>query len=46
MSEPHKPYIPVEKVLPETTVKAFIPGALLPVILEAANASLGFFAGK
>ncbi len=45
MSEPHKPYIPADKILPETTVKAFILGALLSVILAAANAYLGLFAG-
>ena len=45
MSEPHKPYIPAETILPETTLKAFILGALLSVILAAANAYLGLFAG-
>ncbi|HZV69911.1 MAG TPA: oligopeptide transporter, OPT family [Saprospiraceae bacterium] len=45
MSEENKPYIPAETVLPETTVKAFILGALLSVILAAANAYLGLFAG-
>ena len=45
MSEPNKPYIPASTVLPETTVKAFILGALLSVILAAANAYLGLFAG-
>src|SRR4029453_7941467 len=45
MSEPHKPYIPADKILPETTVKAFILGAVLSVILAAANAYLGLFAG-
>ena len=45
MSEPHKPYIPASTVLPETTVKAFILGAVLSVILAAANAYLGLFAG-
>jgi len=45
MSEPHKPYIPADKILPETTVKAFILGAILSVVLAAANAYLGLFAG-
>ncbi|MGB4846598.1 MAG: oligopeptide transporter, OPT family [Saprospiraceae bacterium] len=45
MSEENKPYIPAETILPETTVKAFILGALLSVILAAANAYLGLFAG-
>ena len=45
MSEENKPYIPASTVLPETTVKAFILGALLSVILAAANAYLGLFAG-
>jgi len=45
MREPHKPYIPASTVLPETTVKAFILGALLSVILAAAYAYLGLFAG-
>ena len=44
-SAEHKPYIPSSKTLPETTVKAFILGALLSVILAAANAYLGLFAG-
>jgi len=45
MVEENKPYIPAEKILPETTVKAFILGAFLSVILAAANAYLGLFAG-
>jgi putative OPT family oligopeptide transporter len=45
MSEEHKPYIPASTILPETTVKAFILGAVLSVILAAANAYLGLFAG-
>jgi putative OPT family oligopeptide transporter len=40
-----KSYIPSSKVLPETTVKAFVLGAILSVILSAANAYLGLFAG-
>lgn len=45
MSTPHKPHIPAEKILPETTPKAFLLGAVLSVILAAANAYLGLFAG-
>ncbi len=45
MSDEHKPYIPASTILPETTVKAFILGALLSVILAAANSYLGLFAG-
>lgn len=41
----HKPYIGPEVKLPETTIKAFILGALLSMILAAANAYLGLFAG-
>ena len=45
MSEEHKSYIPHSVKLPETTVKAFILGALLSMLLAAANAYLGLFAG-
>lgn len=45
MSEQQQPYIPASRTLPETTVKAFILGALLSVILSAANTYLGLFAG-
>ena len=45
MSDEHKPYIPNETTLPETTIKAFILGALLSMLLAAANAYLGLFAG-
>ena len=44
MSE-HKPYIPASTTLPETTIKAFFLGALLSMVLAAANAYLGLFAG-
>lgn len=40
-----KPYIGPDKVLPETTIKAFILGALLSSALAGANAYLGLFAG-
>ncbi len=45
MAEQHRPYIPATQTLPETTIKAFILGALLSVILAGANAYLGLFAG-
>ena len=45
MSDEHKSYIPHSVKLPETTVKAFILGALLSMLLAAANAYLGLFAG-
>ena len=41
----HRPYIGPEIKLPEVTVKAFFLGALLSIILSAANAYLGLFAG-
>jgi len=40
-----QPYIPASTTLPEITIKAVILGALLSVILGAANAYLGLFAG-
>ncbi|MBX2816416.1 MAG: oligopeptide transporter, OPT family [Saprospiraceae bacterium] len=45
MANEHKPYIGPGTTLPETTIKAFILGALLSVVLSAANAYLGLFAG-
>ncbi|NJK84212.1 MAG: oligopeptide transporter, OPT family [Saprospiraceae bacterium] len=45
MENKHQPYISADKKLPETTVKAFILGAILSVVLAAANAYLGLFAG-
>ncbi|MEM9888031.1 MAG: oligopeptide transporter, OPT family [Bacteroidota bacterium] len=45
MQNEHKPYIGADKKLPETTVRAFILGAILSVVLAAANAYLGLFAG-
>lgn len=44
-NENQKPYIGPEIKLPEITVKAFILGAVLSVILSGANAYLGLFAG-
>ncbi len=45
MSEKHNPHIPASTKLPETTVRAFFLGAVLSVVLAAANAYLGLFAG-
>ena len=45
MSDEHKPYIGPETKLPETTIKAFFLGAILSMVLAAANAYLGLFAG-
>ena len=45
MAKDHKSYISPDKNLPETTIRAFILGALLSVILAGANAYLGLFAG-
>ena len=45
MEDQHKPYIGPEKTLPEVTIKAFFLGAILSIILSAANAYLGLFAG-
>ena len=45
MSKPNKPYISPETILPETTGKALFLGALLSIILSAANTYLGLFAG-
>ena len=41
----HKPYISHNITLPEITPKAFILGVLLSMVLSAANAYLGLFAG-
>ncbi len=41
----HKPYIDAGTKLPEITLKAVILGALLSVVLSAANAYFGLFAG-
>lgn len=40
-----RPYIPPEKSLPEYTVKAFVLGVLLSIVMGAANAYLGMYAG-
>lgn len=41
----HKPYVDANTRLPEITVKAVFLGALLSVVLSAANAYFGLFAG-
>jgi len=43
--EDFKSFIPAEKKIPELTIKAVIVGAILAVILGAANAYLGLYAG-
>ncbi len=45
MEPSHKPYIAASQKLPETTVKAFILGSILSMVLASANAYLGLFAG-
>ncbi len=44
-SEPEQPYISPQTKLPELTIKAVLLGAGLSVILSAANAYFGLFAG-
>ena len=41
----HKPYVDAGTRLPEITVKAVFLGALLSIVLSAANAYFGLFAG-
>ena len=43
--EDFKSFIPADKKIPELTIKAILVGALLAVILGAANAYLGLYAG-
>ena len=45
MKNEDQPYIGPERTLPETTIKAFVLGAILSMVLSAANAYLGLFAG-
>jgi putative OPT family oligopeptide transporter len=45
MEDQHEPYIGNSTKLPEITVKGFILGVLLSVVLSGANAYLGLFAG-
>ena len=44
-TEEQQPYVPASSSLPEITLKAFILSILLSVVLGAANAYLGLFAG-
>jgi len=43
--EDFKSFIPAKKIIPELTLKAVAVGALLAIILGAANAYLGLYAG-
>ncbi len=43
--ENFKSYIPSEKIIPELTLKAILVGVFLAIILGAANAYLGLYAG-
>jgi putative OPT family oligopeptide transporter len=45
MAEQETPYVAASTTLPEITVKALLLGAALSVVLAAANAYLGLFAG-
>ena len=45
MADKQKPHVPANVKLPETTLRAFVLGAILSVILAGANAYLGLFAG-
>lgn len=45
MKNGDQPYISPNTTLPETTIKAFVLGAILSVVLSAANTYLGLFAG-
>ncbi len=43
--EDFKSFIPADKVIPELTIKAILVGVFLAIILGAANAYLGLYAG-
>jgi len=43
--EDFKSFIPAKKTIPELTIKAVLVGAILAIILGAANAYLGLYAG-
>jgi putative OPT family oligopeptide transporter len=43
--EPHRPYVPASETLSEITIRALVLGAVLAVVLGAANMYLGLFAG-
>ena len=39
------PYVPAEKIMPEFTAKMIVVGVILTIVMAAANAYLGLFAG-
>lgn len=41
----HQPYIPADRTVPEITVRALILGAILSIVMGAANTYLGLYAG-
>lgn len=41
----HKPFIPAEKSITELTIRSFILGCLISMVVAASNAYLGLFAG-
>ncbi len=43
--EDFKSFIPAKKIIPELTIKALLVGVILAVVLGAANAYLGLYAG-
>jgi putative OPT family oligopeptide transporter len=43
--EDFKPFIPADKTIPELTLKAVLAGIFLAIVLGAANAYLGLYAG-
>jgi len=45
ITESEKPYISADVKLPEITIKAFVLGIVLAILLAGANAYLGLFAG-
>lgn len=45
VAPPNEPFVPAGTSLPEITVKAFLLGIVLAVVLAGANAYLGLFAG-
>jgi putative OPT family oligopeptide transporter len=45
VAPPNEPFVPAGTSLPEITIKAFLLGIVLAVVLAGANAYLGLFAG-
>ncbi|PNX47089.1 MAG: hypothetical protein BV457_06370, partial [Thermoplasmata archaeon M9B1D] len=43
--EDFKSFIPADKIIPELTIKAVLVGIFLAIVLGAANAYLGLYAG-